>query len=323
MNSTLTAMAQEYLSFPREERAIKCCRDVWISHPYAIVATECVKDLVAWPRVSCNPSMAVVGASGVGKSRLAQRWSEESFAGKPGWAGKVLYIDMSNRKSGLDLEKRLLQKLGELVRGRAYTLSSRDYTEAQEAVLKLNIRAVVFDEIHGLEKRMSQQRLHNTLEALKGFTNPEWGLNVILCGIGILTDLLEADEQIESRFGLRKIKLPSWQNDNIYESFVVSFMCQMPLMEESDVRSPVFLKKLYTLAKLDSAKNKKPRDKSFTETESGSSLRAIIDILKEACRYAVLSGEECIDVVSIEAAKDRLGAKVDYQEILLKHQRPE
>lgn len=322
MNNSLTPTTRQYLSLPREERAIKCCRDVWISHPYAVMATECVKALVAWPRVACNPSMAVVGSSGVGKSRLAQRWRDESFAGKTGWAGKVLYIDMSNRKNGLDLEKRLLQELGKIVRGRAYTLSARDYTEAQEAIRRLNIRAVVFDEIHGLQKRMSQQRLHNTLEALKGFTNPEWGLNVILCGIEELTELLAEDAQIESRFGLRTITLPNWENNNIYKSFVASFMCQMPLMDESDVTSSVFLDELYTLAQLDGSKNKKARGKKYNAVEAGSSLRAIIDILKEACRYAVDSGEEYIDVASIKSARARLSGDVNFQELLLLHQRP-
>ncbi|VVO62028.1 hypothetical protein PS847_00849 [Pseudomonas fluorescens] len=321
MNDSLTSMAREYLSLPRNERAVKCCRDVWITHPYAVGATECVKALVGWPRVASNPCMAVVGSPGVGKSRLAQRWRDESFAGKAGWAGKVLYIDMSNRKSGLDLEKRLLQELGKLVRGRAYTLSARDYTEAQEAVRTENIRAVVFDEIHGLQKRMSEQRLHNTLEALKGFTGPEWGLNVILCGIQELKDLLEEDEQIESRFGLRSLTLPDWKNDNIFASFVASFMCHMPLREVSEVTSEEFLSELYGLARLTNPPDKKNRRKAYEGGQPGSSLRAIIDIMKEACRYAVVTGEESIDVGSIKSARARLKGDVDVQELLLLHQR--
>jgi len=265
--------------------------------------------------------MAVVGSPGVGKSRLAQRWRDESFAGKIGWAGNVLYIDMSNRRSGLDLEKRLLQELGKLIRGRAYTLSARDYTEAQEEVRRLNIRAVVFDEIHGLQKRMSQQRLHNTLEALKGFAGPEWGLNIILCGIEELTELLEKDEQIESRFGLRTITLPDWKNDNIFASFVASFMCHMPLMDVSEVTSADFLDELYNLAQPTNSARKKARGENYKGVESGSSLRAIIDIMKEACRYAVISGEEYIDVGSIKSARARFKGEVDIQTLLLQHQR--
>lgn len=320
MNNSLTSMTREYLSLPRDERAVKCCRDVWVTYPYAVAATECVKALVAWPRVTCNPSMTLVGSPGVGKSRLAQRWRDESFAGKKGWVGKVLYIDMSNRKSGLDLEKRLLQALGNLERGRAYTLSARDYTEAQEAVRRLNIRAVIFDEIHGLQKRMSKQRLHNTLEALKGFTNPEWGLNVILCGIEELTELLAEDEQIQSRFGLRTVTLPDWKNNNIFASFVASFMCYMPLKGFSEVTSKEFLDELHKLAQLSNSTNKKAGRNSYN-AKLGSPLRAIIDILKEACRHAVICGDECIDVGSIKDARARLEGDVDIQALLLQHQR--
>jgi hypothetical protein len=210
-----------------------------------------------------------------------------------------------------------------ILRGRAYTLSSKDYAEAQEAVRRLNIRAIVFDEIHGLQKRMSQLRLHNTLEALKGFTNHEWALNIILCGIAELQDLLEEDDQIQSRFGLRTITLPDWQNDNVFASFVASFMCQMPLMDTSEVRSDVFLNELYELARAVKPSRRSSREKKAGRAPAGISLRAIIDILKEACRYAVVSGEEYIDVRSIKSARARLKGDVDLQSLLILHQRKE
>lgn len=314
MNDYLTPLAREYLLLPKDDRAAMCCRDVWISHPYGIAATECVKQLVAWPRVRDNPGMALVGSPGVGKSRLAQRWSEDSFAGKKGWAGKILYIDLSNRKNILDLEKRLLQELGMVVRGRAYTMSAKDFAEAQAAVRRMDIRAVIFDEVHGLDRRMSKTRLHNMFEALKGFTNQGWGLNVILCGINELTDLLVQDEQIASRYALRTVTLPDWNNDSIYASFVLSFMYNIPLQYPSDVRSPQFLKGLYELACPSAASRSKGKALK-------SPLRTIIDILKEACRYAVLSGEEYIDLLSIQKAKARLKGEVDALALLMKHQR--
>lgn len=311
MNDHLTKKTREYLLLPPEERALQCYRDVWVPHPYGIALTECAKLLVSLPRVKANPGMAVVGAPGVGKSRLAQRWSEESFSDNGGWAGKVMYIDLSNRKKGVDLEKRFLQELGMIVRGKAYTFSPMDYAEAQQAVRRLNIRAVIFDEAHGLDRRMTSQRLHNMFEALKGFSNHAWGLNVILCGILELRDMLEIDDQIQSRYGHRTTELPEWENDNLLASFIASFMCYMPLQLPSDVSSTIFRDELYSLASPANSGAKTQDGKKYRARGKKSSLRTMVDILMEACRYAIVSGEEYIDIVSIKTAVARLSGKIN------------
>ncbi|MNJ07445.1 Bacterial TniB protein [compost metagenome] len=320
MNDHLTKATREYLLLPRHERSLLCYRDVWVPHPYGIALTECAKLLVSLPRIKSNPGMAVIGAPGVGKSRLAQRWSEESFSDKGGWEGKVMYIDLSNRKKGVDLEKRFLQELGFVVRVKAYTFSAKDYADAQEAVRRLNIRAVIFDEAHGLDRRMTAQRLHNMFEALKGFSHESWGLNVIVCGIPALKDLLEIDEQIESRYIHRTTELPEWRNDNLLASFVAAFMCYMPLQRPSEVSSKIFLEKLYELAQpapyTGSRAGKKNRARS-----KHSSLRTMIDFLREACRYAVISGEEFIDVVSITNAAARMQGIANPQALLIQNAR--
>ncbi|WDU65024.1 TniB family NTP-binding protein [Pseudomonas poae] len=321
MNDHLTRKTREYLLLPPEERALLCYRDVWVPHPYGTALTECAKLLVSLPRVKANPGMAVIGAPGVGKSRLAQRWSEESSSDKGGWAGKVMYIDLSNRKKGVDLEKRFLQELGMIVRGKAYTFSPRDYAEAQQSVRRLNIRAVIFDEAHGLDRRVTSQRLHNMFEALKGFSNQDWGLNVILCGTNELQDMLELDDQIQSRYGHRTTELPEWEKDNLLASFIASFMCYMPLRLPSGVSSTLFRDKLYELALPARVGAKTQKGKKFRARSKCSSLRTMIDILKEACRHAVISGEEYIDVVSLQTAADRLHGKADAQALLIQNAR--
>ncbi|WP_122693379.1 TniB family NTP-binding protein [Pseudomonas viridiflava] len=321
MNDHLTKKTREYLLLPPEERALLCYRDVWVPHPYGVALTECAKLLVSLPRVKANPGMAVIGASGVGKSRLAQRWSEESLSDTGGWAGKIMYIDLSNRKKGVDLEKRFLQDLGMIARGRAYTFSAKDYAEAQQAVRRLNIRAVIFDEAHGLNLRVTSQRLHNMFEALKGFPNQDWGLNVILCGIEDLREMLDIDDQIQSRYGHRTTELPEWKNDNLLASFIAAFMCYMPLQLPSEVSSTIFLDKLYSLASPANFEKKIQEGKKYRARSKNSSLRTMVDILREACRYAIVSGEEYIDVVSLQTAADRLMGKADAQALLIQSAR--
>lgn len=47
----------------------------------------------------------------------------------------------------------------------------------------------------------------------------------------------------------------------------------------------------------------------------------MVDILREACRYAIVSGEEYIDVVSLQTAADRLMGKADAQALLIQSAR--
>lgn len=206
----LSPGTRKLLDLPPSERALKCARDIWVNYPAAGVAANMVKHLASLPRRMSNPGLALIGSPGVGKSYLAQRWEKECVKPGSGWQGRVIYIDMSEETESSDVEKRFLQVIGELYRGQAFNSSHQDYLAAIRAVKALNIRVVVFDEIRDLQERLTKARVKKCLSALKGFSGRNWQLNVVVVGVSLLSEMLEGDDQLATRYALRKMELPNW-----------------------------------------------------------------------------------------------------------------
>lgn len=316
----LSPGTRKLLDLPPAERALKCARDIWVNYPAAGVATNMVKHLASLPRRASNPGQALIGSPGVGKSYLAQRWEKESFKHGSGWQGRVLYIDMSEETSKLssDVEIRMLQVIGMLYRGQPFSSSHQDYLSAIRAVKVLNIRVVVFDEIRDLQERLTKTSVKKCLSALKGFSGRNWQLNVVVVGVSLLSEMLDGDDQLGTRYALRKMELPDWsygiQSDGsidltseIFQAMLLGVMCYMPLRGQSDVESHEFLS---TLQQLASTKY------SETVRRDVCPLRSVMDLVTESCMQAILSGEERIDAKSLLRTKERMLGNFDADEYI-------
>ncbi|MBD8666343.1 TniB family NTP-binding protein [Pseudomonas lurida] len=319
----LSAATRKLLDLPASERALKCARDIWVNYPAAGVATNMVKHLASLPRCASNPGLALIGSPGVGKSYLAQRWESESVKPGAGWPGRVIYIDMSEETSSLDVEKRFLQVIGVLYRGQPFNSSHQDYLAAIRAVKALNVRVVVFDEIRDLQEILTKARVKKCLAALKGFAGRNWQLNVVVVGISGLAEMLDGDDQLSTRYALRKMNLPDWSYGvrpdgsadiiaEVFQAMILGVMCYMPLKGQSDVESYEFLSNLQMLA---------ASKLSTTLGRNVCPLRSVMDLVRESCMQAIWSGEERIDAQSLKRTKERMLGNFDTDQYIEQYSR--
>lgn len=294
--SYLTEKTQELLDLPREERALACMREIFLMHPTAMAAELSAQRLVSLPRCTSNAGMSLIAHPGLGKSLLGQRWQKQSCKPNSIWAGKVIYIDLVQNQANLNIMKLFLAEVGRKFYKRPLTLSYRDIALAQQLITENNVRAVFIDEIPLLSQILSQKRLNGEHGAIKGLSGPDWQLNVMLSGTPDgLREVFINDATLMTRFNLRKAGLTAWGIDYEGESFVKGYLCYMPLYQKSIVNIKL-LKNLFDCART-------------TTTQNGAqveycSLRAVVDVLREACRMAVESGQEYINAESILNAWD-------------------
>lgn len=299
----LNQRTQQLLELPREERTLACMREIFLLHPTAMAAEQSVQRLLSLPRSTSNPGMSLVALPGLGKSSLGQRWQTQSFKPESEWAGKVIYIDLVKNIANLNIMKLFLAEIGTKFYKRPLNQSYRDVALAQRLIRENNVRGVFIDEIPLVEQTLSAKRINREYGAIKGFAGADWQLNVILSGTPEgLNKVYGDDDTLKSRFNLRVAALAPWDNDFVGESFIRGYLFYMPLMQPSVVND-IFLAQL----------------KEYTQTTAlvnGAyitycSRRALKDILAEACRMAVESGQEYINADSLIHAWNSMHSKTE------------
>ncbi|WP_454562181.1 TniB family NTP-binding protein [Pseudomonas sp. AIG] len=287
----LTEKTKELLDLTREDRALACMRELFLMHPSAMAAELNAQRLVALPRCTSNAGMSLIAHPGVGKSSLGQRWQTQSFKPNSKWPGKIIYIDLVENIANLSIMKLFLAEVGKQFYKRPLNLSYRDVALAQSLIRENNVRAVFIDEAPLLRQTLTDKRVNREHGAIKGLAGPAWQMNMIMSGTAEgLRDVYGEDATLLSRFSLRKSELTAWNNDFEGESFVNGYLCYMPLLQKSVVNM-AFLKNLYDFAITVTVVNR-------TRVEYRSR-RAVVEILREACRMEVESGQEYVNADSI------------------------
>lgn len=299
----LNERTQQMLGLPREERALACMREIFLLHPTAMAAEQSAQRLLSLPRSTSNPGMSLVALPGLGKSSLGQRWQTQSFKPESNWAGKVIYIDLVKNIANLNIMKLFLAEVGTKFYKRPFNLSYRDVEHAKRLIKENNVRGVFIDEIPLVEQTLWEKQVNRQYGAIKGFAGADWQLNVILSGTPDgLNKVYGDDDTLKSRFNLRVAALAPWDSDYEGESFIRGYLYYMPLMQPSVVNKTF----------LDNLK----KTTQATALVNGTyitycSRRAIKDILAEACRMAVESGQEYINAESILHAWNSMQGKTD------------
>jgi len=290
----LSKSAQALLSLPRKERALACMREFWVAYPSAMVAIERAMALVELPRGTYNPGMLVIGTSGAGKSTMVMRWVEESWEPNSKWAGRLIYVDMSDDTNEINVQKRFIQELGKACN----KPHLRTVAEAQRAIREFNVVGVVIDELGETEELSMLRRWKLNLLSVRGLSNKRWGLNVILVGIEAFVKTIEGIPQLEARFAKRRATLKPWEVGEDLAAFIAGCMRYMPLMQESAVTSDAFLNDLmlYSVS-------------SSSGSTAVASLRSMLDLLKESCKNSILGGKEYIDETDLADAQETLGGE--------------
>lgn len=280
------------LQLPVEERALACMRDVWIDYPAADAAMHEAMALVELPRRTYNPGLMIIGTIGAGKTTMVERWTDQSWEPGSSWAGRLIYVDMSENTNNLDVQKRFIEEIGKRCK-RPYI---RTVEQARQAIQDFNIRAVILDEFGETEETSITRRWKVNLLCARGLAGRRWMLNVVLVGTTAFYETVLQNEHLRSRFANRRVILKSWAFTENLAAFIAAYEARMPMKQCSAVTTDTFLDTLlqYSLA---------PPEGS---TEAFASLRLIIDLFTESHRDALMSGKEYVDENSLRETYNRM-----------------
>jgi hypothetical protein len=277
--------------------------EVFIMRPQAMLVVDSYKRLLSLPRGTDNPGMSLQAEPGQGKSTLGFWMASQSRVPGSDWPGVVLYIDLVSNAANLDVIKLILMQIGRQYCGRPLNTGYRDFALGLSLIRENNIRGVFIDEVTLLAAGLNKRRCALEFGAIKGFSGAEWALNVMLSGApDPLNEIFRDDSSLSSRFNSRVGVLPNFKQGKRFRSFVLGFMEFMPL-RQSSIIDTAFCSKLLKLS-----------EKAIVGSAGRmrySPLRTVVDILQEASRLAIESGDEYISTSSLEKAFTVMRNSVD------------
>ena len=216
-----------------DERVRKICADRWIRYPRAQHALAKLEELIAFPQRARMPNLLIVGASGMGKTMIVEKFARDHPAHFDATKGvehmPVIVVQMVSGPDEARFYKRILAAIGapEPPRGtlgRLESLVLRLLSEIQPKVL-------VIDEVHSLQAGTvrEQARFLNMLR----FLGNELRIPLVCVGTQQARNALRTDEQLVRRFEL--FALPPWRNDEDFAGLIGSLLRTLPLRRPSEI----------------------------------------------------------------------------------------
>jgi len=148
----LTTAAAKLLDEPAERKIEAILSERWVAYPKAKHALFLLERLVAHPRTTRMPSIAVFGDSGMGKTMIMQRFSCQHPPAFDPAAGveqtPVLALQMTGRPS----ERRFFTQL--LAAAGAPRASRCDIVDLEQSTIRIlpriGVKVLVIDEVHNI-----------------------------------------------------------------------------------------------------------------------------------------------------------------------------
>jgi len=227
----------ERIAWIRQER--------WIQYARAEHILNCLADLIGYPPRDSMPSLVVYGTTGMGKTRIVQKFLRDHRSCFDRSRGKtrlpVVAIQMPPAPSPQDLYEEILIGMGGVFcqRSSAGTLRHRIRILAQQ----LEVRMLVIDEIHAiLAGTFREQRI--ILDSIRLLAND---LRISLVGVGTheSNQALMTDQQLADRF--EAMELAAWENDQAFHQLLASFESILPLRLPSEFRDPQVHQRILSL----------------------------------------------------------------------------
>lgn len=259
----------ERIAWIRQERWIQYARAERILHRLA--------DLVDYPPRDRMPSLVIYGTTGMGKTRIVQKFLRDNRSRFDETLGKtrlpVVSIQMSPSPIPRDLYEEILLGMGGVFyHGTgAATLRHRIRILARQ----LEVRMLIIDEIHSiLAGTFREQRI--MLTAIRLLAN-DLRIPLVCVGTYEANQALMTDQQLADRFDASE--LPAWENDQAFHQLLASFESSLPLRLPSEFRDP------------------KVHQRILGMTEGV--LVRICRLIEKAAIEAIRSGRERIDLASL------------------------
>ena len=228
----LTPLAAELLREPPGRRSRAILEERWVLYPRAKQALGALNRLVAHPRTTRMPSVAIYGDSGMGKTMLMERFCVDYPARFDPEAGvertPVLALQMAGKPGERRLYAQLLAALG--LPPPSPRASVVDLEQSALRVLRaIGVQVLVIDEVHNIlaGSHREQRVVLNTLR----FLSNELRLSLVCFGVAEAREAIGGDVQLARRFD--EISLRRWSADAEFEALVASILRNLPLREPS------------------------------------------------------------------------------------------
>jgi hypothetical protein len=201
----------------------------WISYPRAEQVLVRLGDLLHFPSRQRMPALLLFGATGMGKTRIIQRFLREHSSHFDEVRGTtrlpVAAVQMPPTPRERDFYEELLVAMGGLL---PCGLSSTNLRQRVRVLARqLEVRMLIIDEIHAmLSGTFREQRVF--LNCLRFLAN-DLHLPLVCVGTHEAKLALMTDHQLADRFEARE--LPVWRDDTTFHQLLASFSSTLPLRQ--------------------------------------------------------------------------------------------
>lgn len=227
----------ERIAWIRQER--------WIQYARAERILDLLADLVEYPPRDRMPSLVIYGTTGMGKTRIVQKFLRDNRSRFDERLGKtrvpVVSIQMPPAPHPRDLYEDILIGMGGVFLHHTgpSTLRHRIRVLARQ----LEVRMLIIDEIHALlAGTFREQRI--MLTAIRLLAN-DLRIPLVCVGTYEANQALMTDQQLADRFDATE--LPAWENDQAFHQLLASFESVLPLRQPSDFRDPKVQQRILSL----------------------------------------------------------------------------
>ena len=215
----------ERIAAMREER--------WITYPRARCSLELLNDVLARPRTTRMPGLAIYADSGMGKTMLMERFRRAHPAAFDSQERRlmtpVLAMQMASHPTERRFYGQLLTAIGVPFAPRATVLDLE--IQALRNLRRMEVKLLMLDEVHNiLAGSAKEQRI--MLNLLRYLSN-ELQISLVCLGVAEARQAVGGDVQLARR--LDELLLPRWQGDEEFQELVVAIVRHLPLKEKSQI----------------------------------------------------------------------------------------
>ncbi len=216
-----------------DPRIEKISSDRWIGFNRSTIVYSRLLDLMATPRQSRMPGLVVYGASGMGKTMIARKFSAEYPSIYDAQSGTVRAPLLLLQAPPAPDERRfylhVLSAIG------APVVHRHTVGELEVRVLNFlrdrELKMIIIDEVHNLLAGSFREQ-RRFLNALRFLTN-ELEISLVCFGVNEAVDAIRGDVQLARR--LDEHHLPIWEDDVEFSQLVLTLVQAMDLKLASNL----------------------------------------------------------------------------------------
>ena len=234
--SDLSHLAEDYrerATWADEERIAWIRMDRWLGFPKAETVRKTLDAMLRYPPRTRMPCLLIYGQTGMGASRIVERFEAENPRGFNDTTGTatipVVAVQLPPQPTDGEFYGEVLEKLGAGFAGRGDVQRARQLT--RRIMGHVGARMLILDEInHMLACTPRQQRVFlNTLRYLAN----DLQIPLVCTGNHEARAALLTDAALAERFDA--VELVRWQNDEPFRLLMVTLAAILPLRKPSQL----------------------------------------------------------------------------------------